>query len=89
MPPAPLPGMGTRTESWIYSVGASLSLGVEWFIVKNLSIAGEYQATLYYRHDGRKTFVVPGPNITEVTKSSYNLYNLSWGTSALVATFYF
>jgi len=89
VPSAPLPGTGTRIESWNYSTGVFLSLGIEWFIIKNLSIAGEYQVNFLYQQNDSKRFRVPGPTVTEITKASNSSYSLNWGTSTLVATFYF
>jgi hypothetical protein len=89
LPPAPPPGTGTRIESWRYSLGPSFSFGIEWFVIKNLSIAGSYQVNFSYERNSQKWFRVPGPNVPEVTKATSNSWSLNWGTSALVATFYF
>lgn len=89
LPPAPPPGTTTRVESWTYSFGPFLSLGIEWFIIKNLSIAGSYQVNFSYLHTSQKWFHVPASNISGTTNETRSSWSLNWGTSALVATFYF
>ena len=87
------PGTVTRVESWSYCPTGYLSLGIEWFVIKNLSIAGEYQVNIYYSYSKEKWFReqnrAPEGRFTEVIKESSKDFSLNWGTSALVATFYF
>jgi hypothetical protein len=89
----PLPGRLIRAEEWRFSGGAYLSLGIEWIIIKNLSIGGEYQVTFSYQRTEGKEFMVPGEYSGEIypEKDNYSSNNLSltWGTSSLIATFYF
>ena len=90
----PIP-IGTRTgwTSWLFSGGAYISLGIEWFIIKNLSIAGDYQVNFNYQHRELREFLVPGQIQVVVfpdkRKITYNDLSLTWGTSSLIATFYF
>jgi len=92
-PSSPFYSALTRFESRSYSGGTYLALGIEWFIIKNLSIAGEYQVNFYYQYTKRKEIKtiskISGEQTQQITKTTSKAYSLNWGTSALVATFYF
>jgi hypothetical protein len=93
IPVNPSAGTISRVESWSYSPAGYLSLGIEWFIIKNLSIAGEYQVNLSYEYTKGKWFReqvgAAEERFTETIKETSKGFSLKWGTSALIATFYF
>ncbi len=72
-----------------FGIGASAVLGIEWFVLSNVSIIAEYNNSLiYYTVDDEQTYQYEDGETLEISQS-YSELNLSDGPVMLGVSFYF